>query len=292
LLLFFLLAEAFFRSFICSSDSFGITLSGKCWYQKHWHPKNELGYRDTDWNTKNVSDTRLIVTLGDSIASGIGVNRAEDRFTEQLRAILGEEYSSVLLAAPGWSTVDQLKALKKFPYTPDLVVFSYFINDIEDAYPGCGKEYSMTYTVPRQPFFWLVENSHFVNYLYWKFTRMLYSEYGLYYWNHQISAYNDPECWELHANQINELIDAASAINSKHMIAVLFPYFLDFNGSEPLLNKVEAVFSERNITVINLNQYLRNWNLEDLIVNPQDAHPTEEVHRLVAQKIAEQYSAL
>jgi hypothetical protein len=97
---------------------------------------NNHGWRDKDRDFKKDGNVYRILVLGDSHTFGIIV-RDEDIYTRVLeRRLLSEGYNVELisLAETGFGTDQQFEALRLegLKYNPDLVVFQFCFNDLED----------------------------------------------------------------------------------------------------------------------------------------------------------------
>jgi lysophospholipase L1-like esterase len=100
---------------------------------------NARGFRDREHDTARPPGVSRIVILGDSLTWGRGVADAET-WPRRLAGMLPETVELVVLARPGWSTADQLRALERtgLSYDPDLVLLGVCTNDPEppEGVPG------------------------------------------------------------------------------------------------------------------------------------------------------------
>ena len=102
--------------------------SGKCGVNTH-------GYIDKERPLAKPSNVFRIVIIGDSVAQGYEVDVA-DRFGSVLEGLLNDaasriDYEVIVLARAGYSTSQEIELLKHeaFEYEPDLIVWSYCLND-------------------------------------------------------------------------------------------------------------------------------------------------------------------
>ena len=97
---------------------------------------NRAGYRDDDRTRRKPPGVRRLVVIGDSIAVGSGITVEErfDRVTVRALAERGVDAEAVNLARTGYSTSQELLVLETegYTYEPDLVVWSYVLNDPAD----------------------------------------------------------------------------------------------------------------------------------------------------------------
>ena len=96
---------------------------------------NSQGYRDVEHSFEKPKGVYRIVLIGDSVAEGRDVE-ADSAFGRVLERELnargdGRRYEVVLLALIGYSTSQEIVVLEKeaFRYDPDLILWSYCLND-------------------------------------------------------------------------------------------------------------------------------------------------------------------
>jgi lysophospholipase L1-like esterase len=95
---------------------------------------NTRGFLDEEHAVPGPPGVRRLVVIGDSVAQGVGVRR-EEAFPQRLEGLLGRDPGAavevVLLARAGYSTGQQLRLLEAEAarYDPDLVLWSYVLND-------------------------------------------------------------------------------------------------------------------------------------------------------------------
>jgi hypothetical protein len=97
---------------------------------------NARGYRDAEHAFANSSGVFRFAVIGDSVAAGDGV-ALEERFDRVLELRLSDSSvraEATNLARTGYSTSQELIVLEKeaFAYHPDLVIWSYVLNDPAD----------------------------------------------------------------------------------------------------------------------------------------------------------------
>src|SRR5688572_30733960 len=66
------IGEAYTR-FVYADSGWGFTLAHKNWEARYWH-LNSHGFRDNEWTEADFSGRTTLAVLGDSFASGWGVN--------------------------------------------------------------------------------------------------------------------------------------------------------------------------------------------------------------------------
>ncbi|MFC2174198.1 SGNH/GDSL hydrolase family protein, partial [Acidobacteriota bacterium] len=172
----FMVIEGVFRFFVIQSDSWGFTLAGKQWFRKHWHPLNARGFRDIEHSPATLQGKKIVLVIGDSFVTGYGIKDVSDRYSDILRARLGGQWAVINLAKNGWNTAEELEAFKAFPIKPDHVVLSYYLNDIQPIafrFPQFdpGQFESPIRKPPPLLIRSLVDNSYFIDFVYWRLYR-------------------------------------------------------------------------------------------------------------------------
>lgn len=99
---------------------------------------NSRGYRDAEHSFEKPNRTYRIVLIGDSVAEGrdVPADSSFGRVLERMLNARGDSlrYEVILVARIGYSTSQQLVLLEEeaFRYDPDLVLWSYCLNDPAD----------------------------------------------------------------------------------------------------------------------------------------------------------------
>jgi len=101
---------------------------------------NSRGYFDDDHMLKKPDGAFRIVVIGDSVAEGLAVGRRNSfvrKLQERLNAASSNTtYEVVSLARCGYATSQQLVVLRSeaLQYDPDLILWSYVLNDPENPF--------------------------------------------------------------------------------------------------------------------------------------------------------------
>ena len=116
---------------------------------------NSRGFPDVEHALEKPEGVFRIVIIGDSIAAGHGMPR-EDRFTRLLETMHNERCPDrpievIVLARSGYCTSQELVLLREYAmdYDPDLILWSYVLNDPADPfYHGSNGELMAAYNPP------------------------------------------------------------------------------------------------------------------------------------------------
>lgn len=279
--------ELGFFAFVDSSDSFGFTLASKRWFARYWHPINSLGIRDEDHDPIRLREKRVVIAAGDSFVAGHGIRDPRDRFANKLAERLGDDWEVVVLAKSGWHTVDQYEALVQYPVQPEVIVLSYYFNDVEHAFASHGLELPAPFDPPPGFLRPLVERSHFLNFVYWRFYRFANgAEIDRQFWEFFQHNGQRADVWATHAAALRKIAHHAKEHGSR-LIVVVFPQLREIERSKPYTSRVTKLFEDEGVEVLDLSPRLAGRDPDELIVGPLDNHPSVELNREVAEILFE-----
>lgn len=308
--------EVYFRYYYKQSDGFNMTLVGKNWYWECWNPTYRVThpdfathkfsfvvndptyqpepfvqYRDREWTAADVAGKTSVFVLGDSFAAGHGLCDVAERFSDRLGAQLGNAAAVLNLAHNGWSTSDMIYYTERYPLKPNVVILSYFINDIDGAIRVTP---NTTLTVPglhipaESPLVDTLRGRSFAfNFFYW---HVLYKNYHLEdaqtITRTYLDAYNDPAVWETHRAELLALVAWAKQHNAP-LVVVTWPLLGDFSLSASALGKVEALLEAEGVTIVRAAEMLKGDAPADLIISSIDAHPNAYANGKIADALLE-----
>jgi hypothetical protein len=270
--------ELYFRYVHAASDGLR---ARENWMNRYWH-LNSLGFRDREWRPADYDGKQRVIAIGDSFTAGWGVENPLDRFPDVLQAQLGAEYAVFNLGMPGSSTRDQLVTLANYPVQePDVVLWQYFLNDIEGAALSIGQ-----FQEPPQIPAWMRE-SYFANYVF----ALGNSGFGPAYWDWEYAAYDNYGIWQIHQQELEQAVRDVQAQGAR-LIVVIFPNMQDPFRSIPYVDRVAQVFEAQGVTaVLKLFDAVERWPVAERIVSPRDAHPSAAFHRYVGEEVYRLYFA-
>jgi hypothetical protein len=276
--------EFYFKVFFAQSDAYFFTLAAQNWQARYWQPVNSLDYRDHEWTAAEVAGKRKIMVVGDSVAAGVGINNYQDRFSNQLNRLLGDDTVVFNVASSGWNTRQETEAMIKYPYHPDVIILSYFINDIEGAAYHQGIERQTLVAKPTFPLSALVNNSYALNFIYWRYVRWGQQEGLTDYLAWVVDLFHNQEVWWVHQQELQTIYDGAKS-EGIPLIVVVFPYPTDLAKSQIINQPVLDFFNSRGVKTLDVAPLLAHYPPQDLMASSVDAHPNELVHRLVAEQL-------
>lgn len=279
--------EIFFYCFNIQSDAFGFTLASQRWFSKYWTPINSFGYRDVKYKDTDLQGKRIIIVVGDSLVAGHGIKNTKDRFSDLLGCLLGDSVVVINVAKCGWDTRDEYHAIVSYPYKPELIILSYYINDIEGAGSKCGLQMPVLIKpIPKiiRPF---VSHSYLLNYAYWKLYRSRCADPRKAYWKYLGRCYKDEKVWALHKKDLLKIINYAKTENI-NLIMIIFPDLQDIIRSKYFTSKVYDFVQPQGVRVIDLTSYLIGKNSTELVISRIDAHPSKSLSKKIATLLLEE----
>jgi lysophospholipase L1-like esterase len=255
---------------------------GKCGSNSH-------GFRDNEYAYDKSEQVKRIVVIGDSIAAGLGVN-FRDSFGNQLESKLNtalngaeQKIEVIVLAQAGYSTSQELFLLEHeaFKYSPDLIVWSYVLND--PAHPVYHNEnggLGRYYFEPR------VHTAHFI-------SEKLFAIFE----NWKASSCESDFHALIHCvywDQVVSNVKKISQLAQQHGVPVVFLIhpILEENGNfadyplSLLHTKLAVAAADAGLPVIDLLDAYRPYKTDDLDLSRTRGHdlwhPNEKGHEIVA----------
>ncbi len=278
--------EFYFKVFFAQTDTVP-TLAQKNWYTRYYEGTfNSLGYRDTEWTEQMVAGKIKVMVVGDSFVEGVGIENPRDRFSDRLAQKLGPDYAVFNLGKAGANTEAEIKAVTEYPYRPDILILSYFVNDIEG---GAAWQRGLTrppsFEVPSYlvPF---VKNSYAFNFFYWRLVRFWEAGQPDLKWQWFLSLYDNPEVWWLHQQELLSFYEGARA-EQILLFVVVFPGLTHLEDSKVVTDRIVNLYRERGVPTLDVGDLVKDIPQNQLVASPVDSHPGERVHELVGQALYE-----
>lgn len=265
--------------FVARSNSNNATLASKVWFARHWH-LNPWGYRDAAEAVPAHPSKHHLVLVGDSFLAGHGIRDTAHRFSNLLQARLGPAWRVHNHGQNGASAEDVLEQLAFCPFTPDLILYCWFVNDIQGAARQVGFPSPNAHLQPPSPIS-LIHGSYFFNYLHALFPD---TEVGQAYFSFLGRAYHDHQVLSLYRTQLLQIHEVALQKGAKFAV-VLFPTMDVASMASIPIQDERAFWQERDVPCLYLASTFLGHGEEDLVVNSSDRHPNELAHRLAAHAI-------
>ena len=222
--------------------------------------------------------------MGTPIAAGVGIDNYEDRFSNKLDQLLGDDVVVFNVASSGWNTRQQINAIVNYPYRPDVLVLAYFINDIEGSAYHQGLERPQVVRKPGPILTSLIENSYALNFLYWRLVRLGQQEGQAVYLAWVSEIFNNPDIWWVHQQELRTIYEGTQA-EGIPLIVVIFPNITTIAESGHIVEPVAEFFRSREITTLEVSSLIKDTDPKELMASPVDSHPNEIVHLTVAEQL-------
>ncbi|MFN8376555.1 MAG: SGNH/GDSL hydrolase family protein [Anaerolineae bacterium] len=283
-------AETYFRGYADSGYPFTETLASINWMQRYFSINSD-GFRDREWTDAELSSRRVIYCLGDSFAEGWGIDNPEDRYSNVLGSLLGDEYAVLNLGRINTATDTQLSLLQdEMAAHPDIhpetIIWQYYLNDIEFAGFNIVGLYRAEFP-PRPP---LADESYLANFLYWQYARRnVITPNGVGYWQFMYNAYDNSAVWAVHQQEIDALVEYVESIGAR-LIVVIFPNPSDPVGSVAYVDRVaQAVEAHGETDILKLYDIVAGTPIEQIVVSSLDSHPSVWFNHYVGQRLYQDF---
>jgi lysophospholipase L1-like esterase len=249
---------------------------------------NSCGYRDVDHSLKKPTGVIRILILGDSLTYGQGVADNE-MYPRRLAELAGPQVEIITLARRGWSTGDELIALRQqgLAYDPDIVVVGAVTNDPEPPASepnGRQPEWKM-FTCTRLD----LDVFRFLDYQINRLGGQLGLRYSYMAWELDLYDLDKPywSPWQQTVRQFGELLESRGIL----AFAFTLPSPVD-PQSEEYRQKYRLLaqeFTDARFQTVDLwPMYTREFASvphKSLWAFPNDGHPSSELHAFYAREI-------
>ncbi len=281
--LFLVGAESYLRLFYITTDAYTFTSMNYHWYQNFYYPSfNTLGYRDHE---PIPNAPRRIAVVGDSFTVGQGINNIDDTFPQLIELGLNDGTDVNVIAQTGWDTDVEEFNLNLYPYKPDTVILSYYLNDIDYILQQNEQDPNDNFSFPEPGFgSWFVLNFFVPNYVYYNLAQITSSERNSNFLGDLIDAHLDSEIWARQVMQLDSFV-AWTQNNDARLIVLIWANPVAIDASAPAVEQVAGYFRERSIEVVDMSDSMRTYPPTSLIVNNFDTHPSVLAHRLAAEAL-------
>ena len=189
-------------------------------------------------------------------------------------------------ARSGWNTVDELQALKAYPFKPQIVILQYFTNDIAHAAQQHGIRISPSIPWPSGLLRVLITHSYLADQVYWRPFRWHLGG-ALKSFEEQIQAcYANEAVWRDHERELRDFVEYTQREHMK-LLVVIFSNAFQMEPYRPITAKVAQVFESSGAAVIDLTPLVADRDPMSLVCNMFNAHPNEAFSREIGQLLYE-----
>ena len=244
---------------------------------------NSCGYFDYEHPLKKPQGVARIVIIGDSVAEGLAAGWRES-FGHILQRKLKESSSEtkwevIVLARSGYATSQELVILRSeaLAYEPDLILWSYVLNDPEN--PFYHAEYVGT-VVLRRPWCFLMHRA----------------DLALFFAAERIRARGGPAEYHqmlhnVYWDQVAANVTQIGQISRDHHVPIVFlihPWFqgeqrIDDYRSLSLHHRLAGLASQNGLTVVDLLDAYRGHPPSEILLPKDPCHLNVEGHRITGE---------
>lgn len=281
--------EFYFKVFFDESDSLD-TLARQNWRERYANPTtyNSWGFRDIQWTDQMVTGKTKVMIVGDSFVEGVGLKNPQDRFSNLLGQKLGSNYAVFNLGKAGTNTQHHIKYIVDYPYAPDILILTYYINDIEGAVTP--ENWLKRPPGPKIPALLapVVNNSYVLNFFYWRLYHLLEPGGPGDTWRWLLTIYDDPEDWWIHQQQLLAIYQGAKAEDIP-LVVVVFPNMTYIEESRLVTERIINFFQDKGVSTLDVADLIEKFPTDELIASPVDPHPSQLVNELVAEALYQMF---
>lgn len=258
-----------------------LSKASQIWWEKYWHPVNKLGFHDRE--VEEAKGKKQVLVIGDSFAAGHGLKTIDERFSDILESKLGaDKYRVYNLGVSGADTRDEAERLAKFPIKPDVIILQYFPNDVEKV--GREKGLSLTGSEPYAdlggPLSTIVKRFYLPNFIYWQLPHTGFSTFDKFVQK----AYTDTTILNAHLADMSKIVDYKDSTKAK-MYAVFVPFLFQVDKSAGYTKPVEDYLRSRGVTIVNINDGIKQIAEKERVVGKNDGHAGPVVNALIADRL-------
>lgn len=279
-------AEAYLRIGYITTDAYGFTAMNYHWYQNFYQTQlNSLGYRDYEPQPDNPDQPlKRVMVVGDSFAIGHGIDNIDDSFPQLLEQKLGDGYDVDLVAKSGWDMNDYTPWLNGYPFKPDVVVLSYYLNDIDYLMTG-ERSPDAAFDFPEDPTLsWFILNFFTPNFIYYNLMQFTSTARAQTFQMSLVDAHLDADLWARQTGEIDKFIQW-NRDHATRPIVLLWPQIRAVETSLPATSRVKDYFEEQGVEVVDMGEFLKDKVPAEMVVNRYDAHPSIAANHLAADAL-------
>jgi len=265
----------FASTFITQNVVNPYSYSAMNWSLFYREPVNSDGFRGEE--LENGEDY-LVCFIGDSFTEGDGINNFRKRFSNLFEERTNLETFN--LGVSNSSTKDQIETLKNMKTVPDVIVWQYFINDIEGSSAKFGWSLEPSFQYER-----LIMSSFLINNIFTRINTLDNPKYSyveklkLYYSNAEIVAD--------HRSDLCKIVEYCSKMDSE-LFFIVIPYLRNPAQSAFVSNFMINWLLENNIPFMDLAEFVEKIPVKQRVVNKYDPHASEQLNYIIAERLIQE----
>lgn len=256
-------------------------------------PMNSAGYRDVEHVKEKPPGIRRAVFVGDSFTYGVGV-LLDDTYAKRtergLAVARAEPWESIVLAVPGIDSEQERRIFEDegLPYSPDLVVLGYVLNDAEAgdaAERRRAREWKEAEAEKDNPPLW--RDSALLSLISGRLHATRENRARI---RNHLDLYREGQKGFASAKKSIGAMAALCRERGIPFVVVVFPLFANpLDDRYPFASiheKIGAVARSAGAILVDLLPYYRGMDWHLLVVEgARDEHPNELAHRIAARAL-------
>lgn len=248
-------------------------------WHNYYYKINSHGFRDEVEKNKALPG---IVFMGDSYTAGYGIKNESQRFSNIVGDSLLSKYEFYNLGLKGTGLKTHLEILDTIHGQKEILVYQILINDLDDYCSRVAPIYNI-YSVFSNHDYIIAKSSFLLNYLYFNFpNKKIEEDYFTFFKN----CYSKEDVFNNYIKDLKKFINKAK--NEKgfsDIIIVIVPTLNNLDWSQKFdLSVLHSV----KLNVFYPVEEIKSIEVKNRIINKQDSHPSEIIHKLIANHIIEQ----
>jgi len=273
----------FVFTFIPKSSHLQVSLASWNWHYFYQNPTNNLGFRDVNNLPLEKPNQKTIFFIGDSYTEGYGIKDVNNRFSDKIAKNVLGTYKVYNLGKSGSALTEQIQLFESLPFHPDILVWQFFFNDVDDICFNNGYQYPNIDVWqghnPVSSFF--IKNSYLINYFYFKFSQNLVVDDFIKF----VNCCSKDKKLEFELDKRIIKIKRDFCVGDKRLIFVLIPSAFDVYMANGIYEVFEKVLKRQNVEFINFQKELAPSTPFEYAVNKQDMHINEKASQIIAKKL-------
>jgi len=250
---------------------------------------NSYGFRDYEYAFNKENNTFRIIALGDSHTFGWGVELndsypkiLERMLNERLTPTSGIKYEVLNFGVPGYNTFEEVVFLKKLgiKFNPDLIILQYGADDIQNVteFNQVVRRIFLNYTKQNS-----IAEDKIDQYIKVSLEKEAYQIYF-----EELKQKNFEEAWKVVRYSLEDLGNITNQSNISVLVFTLYDEnewsFFNFREQKKSLESIAKRYNWSTLFGI-MPKYFRKYKWWDLILHPQDPHPSPLSYKLIAEEI-------
>lgn len=270
-------------TFIPKSSHLQVSLASWNWHYFYQNPTNNLGFRDVNNLPLEKPNQKTIFFIGDSYTEGYGIKDVNNRFSDKIAKNVLGTYKVYNLGKSGSALTEQIQLFESLPFHPDILVWQFFFNDVDDICFNNGYQYpNIDVWKGHNPFSsFFIKNSYLINYFYFKFSQNLVVDDFIKF----VNCCSKDKKLEFELEKRINKIKRDFCVGDKRLIFILIPSAFDVYMANGIYEVFEKVLKRQNVEFINFQKELAPSTPFEYAVNKQDMHINEKASQIIAKKL-------